>query len=100
MTESIDHAAEAQKALGSAAFLAHLHGGTPGPGYHFEKAQVHATLALVEQQRIANLIAIAGLTSIDDSITISPLEQEAWEALGAPVTGEMHPEIRKALGLA
>lgn len=44
MTERIDHAAQA---------VSYLH----PESYQPEKAQVHATLALVEQQRITNLIA-------------------------------------------
>lgn len=34
--------------------------GPPVPPLALAEAQVHATLALVEQQRIANLIALAG----------------------------------------
>lgn len=63
-------------------------------------AQVHATLALVEQQRIANLIALAesGRTTVNG----------ARAALAALYTGSaeegsahmrLHPSITKALGL-
>lgn len=56
MTNRIDHAAEAEKHREYAE--------SPGPGdptlatNWLLSAQVHATLALVEQQRIANLIAL------------------------------------------
>lgn len=56
MTEQIDHAAEARRALAAATE-------TPAEGVVSDPwllaAQVHATLALVEQQRIANLLALA-----------------------------------------
>lgn len=54
MAERIDHAAEARKALG------HITGVDPATNQITLalEAQVHATLALVEQQRIANLIAL------------------------------------------
>lgn len=48
MTERIDHAAEA---------LALINHPYPAPPTYLAEAQIHATLALVEQQRIANLIA-------------------------------------------
>lgn len=53
MTKRIDHAVEARKVLEDL---------EPHRGQHLELdsqlAQVHATLALVEQQRIANVIAL------------------------------------------
>lgn len=59
MTDRINHAAEALSALEGA-----------GDGRNFATdaplvALTHATLALVEQQRIANLIALAALPKID-----------------------------------
>jgi hypothetical protein len=62
-------------------------------------AQVHATLALVEQQRIANLIALASITGPESEAELTPLETTAWRALGDAETGEMLPSIRKGLGL-
>lgn len=47
MTERIDHATEAKELLEA------------GRDFDIRKAQVHATLALAEQQRLANLIALA-----------------------------------------
>ena len=69
MTERIDHAAEAIALLENYA-----------PDYTV--AQVHATLALVEQQRIANL-----LTYIALPMEIHGTESDAW------------PEINDGLGL-
>lgn len=63
MTERIDHAAEAREALADTReFIENIE----EPSAYalrvaangFAEAQAHATLALVEQQRIANLIAI------------------------------------------
>ena len=71
MTDRIDHAAEARKAIESAYPIA-LPYDSAEAQYHgaLMEAQVHATLALVEQQRIANLIALtalAGNHSIQES---------------------------------
>lgn len=61
-------------------------------------AQVHATLALVEQQRIANLIALSQASHLTESI---PLEERralsAWP-LDAPHR-RLKPDIAEALGL-
>lgn len=52
MTERIDHVAATQS------LLQHAQGADPvAARVTLDAAQVHATLALVEQQRIANLIA-------------------------------------------
>lgn len=59
------------------------------------EAQVHATLALVEQQRIANLLALGQATNADGS-RIAP-----W-AVTHPVDGwsvAVNDEIREGLGL-
>ncbi len=54
--EKIDHAAEARASLD----FMFMGGATSGErAVQVAKAQVHATLALMEQQRIANLIAYA-----------------------------------------
>lgn len=52
MPEPIDHAAEALNRINSDDPVDEI------TALRFAKAQVHATLALVEQQRIANLIAL------------------------------------------
>lgn len=59
MTERINHAAEALS------YIQEAHDMTPtgyrkeaGTQHALQEAHVHATLALVEQQRIANLIAM------------------------------------------
>jgi hypothetical protein len=56
--------------------------------------QVHATLALVEQQRIANLVAL--LPVLDNTVRVDGFD------MGSPVPTERDKagsEIRKALGL-
>lgn len=86
MTERIDHAAEAIKHRDYAE--------SPGPGdpqlatNWLISAQVHATLALVEQQRIANLIAIGQFShdAEDDTrfyIGLAGSEAAYVEAAGA-----------------
>jgi len=82
--ERIDHAAEARKLLeveasgGTTTDKALLLMGA------MQAAQVHATLALVEQQRIANMIAYC---SVDDVIGGGPGSAGALE------------DIEKGLGL-
>lgn len=51
MTERIDHAAEARN------IVEIFHAPSPEGAQMIAEAQVHAMLALVEQQRIANLIS-------------------------------------------
>ncbi len=62
MTERIDHAAEAQKWI---AYSEDLNPEVDYPriAHAALLATQHATLAAVEQQRIANLIALAGLSA-------------------------------------
>ena len=82
MTDHIDHAAEASEVL-------RMSMGDPA-----EIAQVHATLALVEQQRIANLIALGQFTVVPGQMPTFRhvvFDMENGEGLS--------PEIRKALGL-
>jgi hypothetical protein len=67
---------------------------------HTAIAQAEATEALVEQQRVGNLIALAALTDPESDSTLTPLEITAWRGLAEVGTGEMRPEIREALGLA
>lgn len=78
-SERIDHAANARKILEG---YPGLIGNRP-----FDVAQVHATLALVEQQRIANLIRL----------------NEQWENTGYDFADSVSPvlkdDVRAALGL-
>ena len=81
MTERIDHAAEA---------LALINHPYPAPPTYLAEAQIHATLALVEQQRIANLITVAGWvmdsSAEDVGFDLDKLRLgiagEVWEGLG------------------
>lgn len=89
-----DHAAEARELLQSNA-VALAADGAWGTAIAAE-AQVHATLALVEQQRIANIIALASLRIAPDGapplrhLVIEPKDEYSVQ----PVA-----EIREALGL-
>ena len=99
----IDHAKEARRALRAAAETPSDVEPVADPW--ILSAQVHATLALVEQQRIANLIALATTSEVILS------EQPAQDARNALVAYrehenseqggwfEFHPEIAAALGI-
>lgn len=72
-----------------------------------ESAEAMATLslmkmvaALVEQQRIANVIAIANNVSEDPDVIVTDGERAAWLALcDEESPHSLRPEIREALGL-
>lgn len=84
MTERIDHAAEAK------AFLGNIEWGNQG-GDYLAAAQLHATLALVEQQRIANLVALG-------QYTIVPGDMPVYRS--AIFNGDaLRPDIAAALGV-
>ena len=65
MTERIDHAAEAVNFLGAVTYDTH-----GDDDRKVQLAQVHATLALVEQQRIANLIALWTVSEEDAELLL------------------------------
>ncbi|MGH3703000.1 MAG: hypothetical protein ACRDT9_00085 [Agromyces sp.] len=90
--ERVNHVAEALRNISPSA-VTHYNNvpgqGTPEyvPG-SLEIAQVHATLALVEQQRLANLIALSAACDPDgdpatrlDDLRMG-LAGEVWEGLG------------------
>jgi len=82
MTERIDHAAEAKRILNEGL----LPGRQPHPAVEFAHARVHATLALVEQQRMANRIALAVAVRADHD--------------GGGVLGYFSTDEKEALGFA
>ena len=92
MSDRIDHAAEAVALLNLAAATQHQ----GDPTHLIAAAQVHATLALVEQQRIANLVALTKNTFA---------AHEAREALSTLTTAKLgeqiglRPDIAAALGI-
>lgn len=97
MTERIDHAAQAV-GLEQAAWQKGVPDGDALIRTHEQRqdmilsAQVHATLALVEQQRIANLIALSAWQEFgpnDGKIRIPSYTQD----------GTLRDDIREALGL-
>lgn len=68
---------------------------------HAAEAQAEATLALVEQQRIANLIALAtGVDVISGHGIARMASNEAHRHLVSDPNGEFLPEIREALGMS
>ena len=98
MTDRIDHAALAAQMARDAVSTSRS-GAQVIAGMLAATAQVHATLALVDQQRIANLIALAGAS---DSIRA---RQQAEEVLYQPTPIQagidlpLTPDIAAALGI-
>ena len=93
MTDRIDHAAEAQRLL-------HQWSREAMP-----VAQVHATLAIVEQLRIGNLIALGyggGEADCDQARADARAALVNWHAHEDPDMGgwpEIRPDIAAALGV-
>ena len=95
MSERIDHYAAAVEMLKDAQAAQDL----SMVGIIAQGAQVHATLALVEQQRIANLIAL-GAQYEPDVCIICDSEPCVWDEHQSGYGGaELLPEIKEALGL-
>ena len=98
MTDRIDHAALAAQ-MARDALSTSRSGAQVIAGMLAATAQIHATLALVDQQRIANLIALAGAS---DSIRA---RQQAEEVLYQPTPIQagidlpLTPDIAAALGI-
>ena len=99
MTDRIDHAAEAQEVL---AMPTSVWG---SPSDVLAGAQVHATLAVVEQLRIGNIIAL-GYGDSDAGTDQARSDARAalvdWLAHEDPEMGcwpEIRPEIAAALGI-
>ncbi|MDN5964261.1 MAG: hypothetical protein L0K47_13480 [Acidipropionibacterium jensenii] len=95
MSERIDHAAEAREWIDAATRYPGAIGGAV-------LGVAEATLALVEQQRIANLIALAGINPRDDE-GLDMLRAEASNMLAQWVPtspDDEHPEIRPDIAAA
>ena len=97
MTDRIDHAAEARKHIDWAHEQQSVEGCWEGSARDYALiAQAQATLALVEQQRLANVIALS---------RESFAAHEACEALGTFATAKhgeqigLRPDIAAALGI-
>ena len=101
MTDQIDHAAEAQEVL---AMPTSVWG---SPSDVLAGAQVHATLAIAEQLRIGNLIALANASHMSESFddTEEAQRQAAYKLIAyrkldpddeLPVIA---PDIAAALGI-
>lgn len=87
MADHIDHAAEALKTIASGKERGHpIDADSP-----IAEAQVHATLALVEQQRIANIIALGQFSlRVSDSEVLTTKFESAKK---------WHADAVKSLGL-
>lgn len=96
MTEHIDHAARIEE-LVTLSWTAD----NDEKGWLLAEAQIHATLALVEQQRIANLIALAGspVSEVASAGKSALLEVERADGYGPYIPPKVRSEIRKGLGL-
>ncbi|MDF2046203.1 hypothetical protein P2P98_08535 [Microbacterium sp. Kw_RZR3] len=89
MTERIDHVKVAQRNLD---FVGKEAMESPEALVTVTAALVHATLALVEQQRIANLIALAQPIRL-------PSGGEVTHMLHDPVSGAIREDVAEGLGL-
>lgn len=101
----IDHARKAQSALESTRAITN---GLPFDTLGFAQmmtaeAQVHATLALVEQQRIANLIALAQQSPVFGMDAVQDAHRALIQMVKDPEDGEythrVRPDIAAALGI-
>lgn len=93
MTERIDHVAEAMQHISWAHEQQEREGDMGNvPRDDALLAQVHATLALVEQQRIANLIALARPHKLRNGAEVSHTVHDH-------VTGLLRPDVAEAVGL-
>lgn len=85
MSERIDHAAEARRLQGGAREIVRTINGDPALQPHMaavimlDDARLEAQLAMVEQQRIANLIAYVAKWTDDEVLDV---DAEIREALG------------------
>lgn len=95
MTDRIDHAAEAVALLNLAVTAQHQ----GDPRHLIAAAQAYAALALVEQQRIANLIALA--SSADSIAARAQAEITLFERVtrGSYLALLLRPDIAAALGI-
>ena len=101
MTDRIDHAAEAL------ALLRRVSGSRMSDGeasVSVSAAQAEANLALVEQARLANLIALATYTEGDEIPDLLRAEAQAALAPWVPTDPDdeypqVRPEVAAALGL-
>lgn len=89
--EKIDHAAEAEELL--AKNPGDLAIGPEWGAVLAQTAAAHATLALVEQQRIANLIALLNGGANSEAVVNAPGDFSADRWYG------LYDEVRKGLGL-
>lgn len=104
MTDRIDHAALAAQ-MARDALSTSRSGAQVIAGMLAATAQAHATLALVEQQRVANLIALAGSrnpilreqVAEDAAEALATFHEHADLALGG--WHEVRPDIAAALGI-
>lgn len=86
MSDRIDHAAEAVALLNLAAAAQHQ----GDPRHLIAAAQVHASLALVEQQRIANLVDLAKIAGRDEDVH-EEVSEAAYGALDALICYRVVP---------
>lgn len=86
----IDHAEEARR------IVEQFRAPSPEGAQMITEAQVHATLALVEQQRIANRLALGMYVNANGS---RPGQFAVTQVTGMS-TVEVHPDIREGLGLS
>lgn len=93
MTERIDHAAEARQCLGLIADIGYASDHGYRKQEYLAEAHVHATLALVEQQRAANIIAV--MSSAARSVAEGTHSIADYLAMFQ----RLNPEVARILGI-
>ena len=95
MTDRIDHAAEAVALLNLAAAAQHQ----GDPTHLIAAAQVHATLALVRQQQIANLAALEFRAPTGALLHEVPNPTPGSLVFESPTIWVLRPDIAADLGI-
>lgn len=101
MSERIDHAAEAVACEEAGLSLMRTHGMAPHMEavMQFDLARLHAQLALVEQQRIANRIALAVAIREDTILGGTATDLSDWLHEGNGVIGYFSAAEQEDLGI-
>ena len=87
----MNHIEEAEK------FFNSIKGGyRPNPE---DESEVHALIAIAEQLRIANLIALAGSGAMSHVSAAKALEVVKYTSVGLPTGADLKPDIAETLGI-
>lgn len=96
MSERIDHVGEAHACEEAGLSIMRRHDLAPHMKavMQFDLARLHATLALVEQQRIANLIALGMYTNADGSRAAQHAVTHVVDAYSVGINADIREGLR------